>query len=66
VRVAELTKGNISSMLQDVRRGRETEIEFINGYLENLGREHRIETPAISMLRNLVELKYFMPLDLMI
>ncbi|KDR78921.1 hypothetical protein GALMADRAFT_94095 [Galerina marginata CBS 339.88] len=66
VRVAELTKGNISSMLQDVRRGRETEIEFINGYLENLGREHGIETPAITMLRNLVELKYFMPLDLMI
>ncbi|KAF8913142.1 ketopantoate reductase PanE/ApbA C terminal-domain-containing protein [Gymnopilus junonius] len=66
IRVAELTKGNISSMLQDVRRGRPTEVEFINGYLENLGKEYGVETSAISMLRNLVELKYFMPLDLMI
>ncbi|PPR02702.1 hypothetical protein CVT26_009806 [Gymnopilus dilepis] len=66
LRVAELTKGNISSMLQDVRRGRHTEIEFINGYLENLGKEVGVKTPAISMLRSLVELKHFMPLDLSI
>ncbi|KAF9567005.1 hypothetical protein CPC08DRAFT_627560 [Agrocybe pediades] len=62
-RVAELTKGNISSMLQDTRRGRRTEINFINGYLEDIGREFGIETPAISILRNLVETKYFLPLN---
>ncbi|KAF8807856.1 6-phosphogluconate dehydrogenase C-terminal domain-like protein [Phlegmacium glaucopus] len=33
VRVAQLTKNNVSSMLQDVRRGKTTEIGYINGYL---------------------------------
>jgi 2-dehydropantoate 2-reductase len=62
-RVADLTKGNISSMLQDVRRGKKTEIDYINGYLEKSGREHGVETPVNSTLLNLVKLKYVMPLD---
>jgi 2-dehydropantoate 2-reductase len=62
-RVADLTKGNISSMLQDVRRGRKTEVDYINGYLEKEGRGLGVETPVNSTLLNLVKLKYVMPLD---
>jgi 2-dehydropantoate 2-reductase len=62
-RIADLTKGNISSMLQDVRRGRKTEVDYINGYLENSGRRFGVETPVNSTLLNLVKLKYVMPVD---
>jgi 2-dehydropantoate 2-reductase len=34
-----------SSMLQDVRRNRPTEIDFINGVIIRLGKEYGIETP---------------------
>ncbi|MBV9998217.1 MAG: 2-dehydropantoate 2-reductase [Verrucomicrobia bacterium] len=33
------------SMLQDFERGRRTEIDFINGYVVNLGRQLKIPTP---------------------
>ncbi|KAF8203946.1 ketopantoate reductase-like protein [Pholiota molesta] len=63
LQVAHLTSGNISSMLQDVQRGRKTEIEFINGYLESLGQEYRVSTPVNATLRKLVKLKYHIPID---
>ena len=31
------------SMLQDIRRGRRTEIEFINGYLVNMARQFELD-----------------------
>lgn len=34
-----------SSMLQDIRRNRETEIDYINGAIIRLGKEYGIETP---------------------
>lgn len=34
------------SMLQDFERGRITEIDFINGYVVNLGRQFGVPAPA--------------------
>lgn len=39
VSVANTTRDNISSMLADVRTGRKTEVEYINGYIVKRGEE---------------------------
>ncbi len=44
------TVGNISSMLADVRRGRLTEIEMINGAVVRLGHQLRVATPVNNSL----------------
>ena len=44
--VARLTAGNLSSMLQDLRRGVTTEIESMNGAVEREGRRLGIATPV--------------------
>ncbi len=44
--VCEKTKKNISSMLQDIRNKRRTEIEAINGYIVGEGMELGIPTPV--------------------
>lgn len=55
-RVMEATRPNLSSMLQDIRRGRRTEIEAINGAVVRLGDELGVPTPVnrwiAAMLRH--------------
>ncbi len=55
--VARRTAANRSSMLQDLSRGRPTEVEAINGAIVRLGRETGIATPANLVLCNLVRLR---------
>jgi 2-dehydropantoate 2-reductase len=44
--VCRRTRNNISSMLQDVRRQRPTEIMAINGFIVEQGRQLGIATPV--------------------
>lgn len=53
--VAEATKGNVSSMLQDVLKGKHTEIDYINGAIVRQGRNLGIPTPVNSVLTDLVK-----------
>ena len=48
--VAEATRRNTSSMLQDVQKKKTTEIDSINGYIIQLAREHNIEVPVNEAL----------------
>ncbi|WP_409439343.1 ketopantoate reductase family protein [Psychromonas sp. GE-S-Ul-11] len=48
--VIAATADNYSSMNRDIYYGRETEIEFINGYLIKKAQQHNIETPILSDL----------------
>ncbi|KAF8337986.1 ketopantoate reductase PanE/ApbA C terminal-domain-containing protein [Cantharellus anzutake] len=61
LRVMRTTSTNFSSMLVDVKRGRQTEIEFINGYLSRLGRAHGVPTPTIDALMEMIRMKGVIP-----
>lgn len=63
IRVATITGENESSMLVDIRSGRDTEIDYINGYLVGLGQEYKVPTPTTSMLCNLIKMRTSIPLD---
>ncbi|MGB0893626.1 MAG: ketopantoate reductase family protein [Parashewanella sp.] len=49
-KVVELTANNYSSMYQDVVHHRETEIDYINGYLVKLAQKHNISVPENQKL----------------
>jgi len=49
-----VTSDNITSMLQDFRRGRPTEIDFINGAIAAAGRKHGIPTPVNEFVTALI------------
>ena len=66
LRVAKATKGNVSSMLADLRKGRPTEIDYLNGYLLHLGNAYQIPMPANAMLLNLIKMRSAIPLDQML
>ena len=53
--VCELTRLNRASMLQDILRGRTTEIDVINGAIVAKGREAGIATPVNQMLTRLIK-----------
>lgn len=55
--IAEKTSQNTSSMLQDIQRGKRTEIDSINGYVIGLGHRHRIAVKVNETLYSLVKAK---------
>lgn len=57
IQVASMTSQNLSSMLQDVREGKETEIDYINGYIVRKGEELGIRCIMNYMLMQMLEAK---------
>lgn len=53
--ITQLTANNFSSMLQDVKNKRPTEIDFINGYLLNAATANNFKLPISESLVNLVK-----------
>jgi 2-dehydropantoate 2-reductase len=53
-RVGEMTAANHSSMLQDIKGNRRTEIDAISGYIADRGQELGIETPVNTTLAALL------------
>ena len=51
------TYAHESSMLQDVRNGRRTEIDALNGAVVELGKRLKIEVPHNRCMRDLVRFK---------
>ena len=52
VDVANQTKNNSSSMREDILNGRQTEIDFINGYIANQASLYQIPAPANTYITN--------------
>ncbi|KAG7007728.1 hypothetical protein G7Y79_00008g023660 [Physcia stellaris] len=57
IQVVGMTSQNLSSMLQDVRAGRETEIDYLNGYIIRRGEELGIRCIVNYMLVQMLEAK---------
>ena len=53
--IIRLTRRNVSSMLQDVTRGRRTEIDFINGAIVKIGKQLGVKTPYNESIYKLVK-----------
>jgi 2-dehydropantoate 2-reductase len=58
-KVARRTATNISSMLQDVRRGAPTEIDAINGAIAQEAERHGVQAPFNRILWHLVRAKVY-------
>jgi 2-dehydropantoate 2-reductase len=61
--VAEKTAGNTSSMLQDVMAGRETEIDFINGWIVRKGKERGLDVRNNERIVELVKDSFVLPVQ---
>lgn len=55
IKVARATADNWSSMLQDVRNGKQTEIDYINGFVVGKARENSLPCTMNLMLVNIVK-----------
>lgn len=53
--LTEQTRDNLSSMLQDVRAGLDTEISAINGYIARTAKIHGMSAPTHEALTHLVQ-----------
>jgi 2-dehydropantoate 2-reductase len=53
--VASRTSMNASSMLQDVLKGKKTEVDSINGYILRLAGKHSIPVPVNETLYALIK-----------
>ena len=54
-KVCQMTRSNISSMLQDILKEKRTEIDFINGVIVREGRKRKIPVPVNTVLTLLVQ-----------
>ena len=54
-RLLPRTTAHESSMLQDIRAGRRTEIDALNGAVLRLAGQHRVPAPCNSVLYHLVK-----------
>ena len=43
------------SMLQDIKKGKITEIDYLNGYISNVGKQLNVPTPANDEMVNLIK-----------
>jgi 2-dehydropantoate 2-reductase len=50
-----VSSDNITSMLQDYRRGRPGEIDFLNGAIAALGKKHGIPTPVNAYMAAIIK-----------
>lgn len=50
-----VTSDNMTSMLQDFRRGRRSEIDFLNGAIAALGKKHGLATPVNAFVAELIK-----------
>jgi 2-dehydropantoate 2-reductase len=53
--VIKMTADNRSSMLQDIERGRQTEIDAINGAIVNVGKKYGVDAPINDSLTILIK-----------
>ncbi|KZZ82955.1 2-dehydropantoate 2-reductase [Bacillus sp. SJS] len=53
--ICRATSNNVSSMLQDLRMGRKTEIDAIAGYVLDLASDKNITAPILSFLTNAIK-----------
>jgi 2-dehydropantoate 2-reductase len=56
---------NIASMLQDLRRGRSTEIDYMNGAVAALGAQHDVPCPVNHALTTIIKAMEAQPLSLL-